>query len=446
MDAPADSAALNLDTTQSGNGARYLTRADIKTLMLAALGGALEFYDFIVYGFLTPEIGKLFFPPGASDWVRDLQAYALFAVAYFARPLGGVILAHFGDLSGRKRMFTLSILLMALPTLAMGLLPTYESIGILAPVLLLVLRILQGAAVGGEVAGAWVFVSEHVPSRNVGFACGTLTAGLTTGILLGSLAGTAMHTWLSPQDVLAYGWRILFIAGGVFGIIAMLLRQWLKETPVFAELQKRKALVSEIPLKAVLKTHRKSTAISMLLTWALTAGIIVIIVITPSLMQKVLHLDSNSVYVAGSLATFGLSIGCVVAGWLGDRIGAKPVIFVGLLLMGGCYYTLYTNVAASPALLLPLYGITGFTVGVVGCIPLVLVNLFRAQVRFSGVSFSYNLAYAIFGGLTPLLMPVFLKMNPQAPALYVVVVSFIGMAAVLLVPKPANGSAIPPPI
>ena len=167
MEAPVDT-ALDLSTTQSGNGARYLTPSDIKTLMLAALGGALEFYDFIVYGFLTPEIGKLFFPPGVSDWVRDLQAYGLFAVAYFARPLGGVILAHFGDLSGRKRMFTLSILLMAVPTLLMGCLPTYVNIGFAAPLLLLVLRILQGAAVGGEVSGAWVFVSEHVPSRHVG--------------------------------------------------------------------------------------------------------------------------------------------------------------------------------------------------------------------------------------------------------------------------------------
>ena len=435
MEAPVDT-VLDLSTTQSGNGARYLTPSDIKTLMLAALGGALEFYDFIVYGFLTPEIGKLFFPPGVSDWVRDLQAYGLFAVAYFARPLGGVILAHFGDLSGRKRMFTLSILLMAVPTLLMGCLPTYVNIGFAAPLLLLVLRILQGAAVGGEVSGAWVFVSEHVPSRHVGFACGTLTAGLTTGILLGSLAGTAMHSWLSPEDVLAYGWRVLFIAGGVFGIIAMLLRQWLKETPVFAEMQKRKALVAELPLVAVLKTHLKSTAISMLLTWTLTAGIVVVIVMTPNFFIKLMHVDASTVFAAGSVATFGLSIGCVTFGWLGDKFGAKPVIFVGMLLMGACYYVLYTGMPGSVATLMPLYGLTGFFVGVVGCIPLVLVNLFRAQVRFSGVSFSYNLAYAIFGGLTPVLLPLFMKTNAQMPAIYVAVVSLIGMVAVLLAPKP----------
>src|SRR6516225_261110 len=162
--------------------ARALTRSDYKTLGLAALGGALEFYDFIIFVFFAPAIGQLFFPATIPDWLRQFQTFGIFAAGYLARPLGGIVMAHFGDLFGRKRMFTLSILLMALPTLAMGLLPTYSSIGLLAPVLLLVLRILQGAAVGGEVPGAWVFVSEHVPRRRIGYACGTLTAGLTAGI------------------------------------------------------------------------------------------------------------------------------------------------------------------------------------------------------------------------------------------------------------------------
>ena len=139
-----------------------------------------------------------------------------------------------------------------------------------------------------------------------------------------------------------------------------------------------------------------------------------------------------------SSALFGCVIGGASAGWLGDKIGAKPVIFVGLLLMAGCNYTLYTGLQTSPAMLLPLYGLTGFTVGVVGCIPRVLVNLFPAQVRFSGVSFSYNLAYAIFGGLTPVMLSLLMKSNVQIPAQYVVVVSFIGMAAVLLAPKQAS--------
>ena len=216
---------------------RPLGRSDYKTLGLAALGGALEFYDFIIFVFFAPAIGQLFFPAAMPDWLRQVQTFGIFAAGYLARPLGGIIMAHFGDLFGRKRMFTLSVLLMSVPTLMMGLLPTYASIGVLAPVLLLLLRVMQGAAVGGEVPGAWVFVSEHVPQRHIGYACGTLTAGLTAGILLGSLIASAINRHFAPAEISAYAWRIPFLLGGVFGMFSVYLRRWLHETPVFAELQ-----------------------------------------------------------------------------------------------------------------------------------------------------------------------------------------------------------------
>lgn len=217
--------------------ARPLTRSDYKTLSLSALGGALEFYDFIIFVFFAAVVGKLFFPAEMPEWLRQLQTFGIFAAGYLARPLGGIVMAHFGDLLGRKRMFTLSIFLMAVPTLVMGLLPTYEQIGIWAPLLLLMMRVVQGAAIGGEVPGAWVFVSEHVPARHVGYACGTLTSGLTAGILLGSLMATLINTVFSAAEVLDWAWRLPFLVGGVFGLLAMYLRRWLHETPVFAEMQ-----------------------------------------------------------------------------------------------------------------------------------------------------------------------------------------------------------------
>ena len=221
---------------------RPLNRQDYKTLTLAALGGALEFYDFIIFVFFAAVVGELFFPADIPEWLRQVQTFGIFAAGYLARPLGGIIMAHFGDLVGRKKMFTLSILLMALPTLAIGLLPTYSSVGIVAPLLLLLMRILQGAAIGGEVPGAWVFVAEHVPEKRIGIACGTLTAGLTVGILLGSVVATLINTSLTPQGIHDGGWRIPFLLGGVFGLIAMYLRRWLQETPIFLEMQQRKAL------------------------------------------------------------------------------------------------------------------------------------------------------------------------------------------------------------
>src|SRR5437868_7368289 len=220
---PTGAGAVGAAPRQS---ARPLTGQDYKTLSLAALGGALEFYDFIIFVFFATVIGELFFPPSVPDWLRQLQTYGIFAAGYLARPLGGIIMAHFGDLLGRKKMFTLSILLMSVPTMLMGLLPTYATIGLLAPIALLLLRVMQGAAVGGEVPGAWVFVSEHVPARNVGYACGTLTAGLTAGILLGSFVATGMNTLFTPAELVDWGWRVPFLLGGVFGIGSMYLRRW----------------------------------------------------------------------------------------------------------------------------------------------------------------------------------------------------------------------------
>ncbi len=188
---------------------RRLTARDCKTLCLATLGGLLEFYDFIIFVFFANTIGELFFPPEIPDWLRQFQTFGVFAAGYLARPPGGVVMAHAGDLRGRKQMFTLSILLMALPTLGIGLLPTYAKLAIWAPVLLLLLRILQGVAVGGEVPGAWVFVSEHVNPSRVGLACGILTGGLTGGILLGSLVATTLSMVMTHGQLAAYGWRHL---------------------------------------------------------------------------------------------------------------------------------------------------------------------------------------------------------------------------------------------
>src|ERR1700754_29573 len=185
---------------------RPLMGSDHRTLVLAALGGALEFYDFVIYVFFAAVIGQLFFPTTIPDWLRLVQNFGIFAAGYLARPLGGVIMAHFGDLIGRKRMFMLSVLLMSLPTLLMGLLATYASIGVAAPVLLLLCRVLQGAAVGGEVPGACVFVSEHVPPRYIGDACGLLTGGLTFGILLGSLIASGVNHHYSHAEIAAYAW------------------------------------------------------------------------------------------------------------------------------------------------------------------------------------------------------------------------------------------------
>jgi MFS family permease len=404
-----------------------LRRADARTLLLAALGGALEFYDFVIFVFLAGTIGQLFFPPDMADWLRTLQTFGLFAAGYLARPLGGIVMAHFGDRSGRKRMFTLSVFLMAVPTLAIGLLPTYATLGMAAPLLLLLLRIVQGAAVGGEVPGAWVFVAEHVPARRVGFACGVLTAGLTVGILLGTVVASAVERIWSAQAVFDWAWRLPFLLGGVFGFIAVWLRRYLDETPVFEALRARQALERGLPLATVLRAHRGSVVASMLLTWMLTAALVVVILMLPALMPKLFAVSQAAALHAGSMATLGLIAGCVGFGLAADRFGLARMLGMGCIAMAAATYALFFGLAAGSTHVAALYALAGFCVGVTALVPVAMVRAFPPAVRFSGLSFAYNVAYAVFGGLTPLAVSLWLHAAPLAPAHYVALLCAVGV-------------------
>ncbi len=420
-------ATINQGTEYMESFMPALSRSDYRTLGLAALGGALEFYDFIIFVFFAVVIAQLFFPPDMPDWLRLMQTFGIFAAGYLARPLGGIVMAHFGDLLGRKRMFMLSIFLMSVPTLAIGLLPTYAVIGIWAPLLLLAMRLLQGAAIGGEVPGAWVFVSEHVPARHIGFACGTLTAGLTGGILLGSLVAAAIHKLYAPAELLAEGWRVPFILGGMFGLVAVWLRQWLQETPVFKEMQARQMLADEMPLKTVIRAHRPAVILTMLMTWLLSAAIVVMILMTPPLVQKLFAIPAAVALQANSIATLFLSLGCVVFGALADRYGAGRVMMAGCVMLVLTSLLFYQQMSVAPQNINALYALCGFFVGVIGVVPGVAVKAFPPVVRFSGLSFSYNVAYAVFGGLTPIAVSMLLPLDPLAPAYYVAALSGLGV-------------------
>lgn len=424
--------------------ARPLNRQDYKTLSLAALGGALEFYDFIIFVFFAAVVGALFFPADIPEWLRQVQTFGIFAAGYLARPLGGIIMAHFGDLVGRKKMFTLSILLMAVPTLAIGLLPTYASIGIAAPLLLLLMRLLQGAAIGGEVPGAWVFVAEHVPARRIGIACGTLTAGLTVGILLGSVVATVVNRVMTPEMLHDFGWRIPFLLGGAFGLVAMYLRRWLQETPIFLEMQQRKALAQELPVKAVVVKHKKAVAISMLLTWLLSACIVVVILMSPVWLQKQYGLAPALTLQANSVATIMLCIGCLLAGLAADRFGASRTFIVGSVVLACTSGLFYRFAGTHPEHLSLLYGLAGLGVGVVGAVPYVMVRAFPAEVRFTGISFSYNVSYAIFGGLTPIAVTLLMGVSPLAPAWYVLALALVGLALGIWLRQDLNPQDVPP--
>ncbi|MET0289750.1 MAG: MFS transporter [Pseudoxanthomonas sp.] len=407
-------------------------RNSAKVLLLSALGGALEFYDFVVFVFFTKILSQLFFPPEIPAWLAQLQVFAIFAAGYLVRPLGGVVMAHFGDRVGRKRMFSLSILLMALPTLGIGLLPTYAQIGVLAPLLLLALRMLQGLAIGGEMPGAWVFVAEHAPPAKVGFAVASLSAGVSVGTLMGSAMASLIAWMFTPAEVLSHGWRVPFLIGGVFGFISVWLRRWLDETPVFAQLRAQRQLAPELPFKQVLRDHRAGVVVSMLATWLLTAGIVVVILMTPILIQASFQVTAELAARGNLIAATCLVLGCLWTGILCDRIGRAPALLVAAACLLLAVYALYLDLAAGGAHFLLLYALAGFAAGVGGVVPAVMVAAFPASVRYTGLALSYNLAYAIAGAVTPPLIS-FLSSHAGAlaPAHYVGFVAVVNITMAL---------------
>ncbi|HEX9174278.1 MAG TPA: MFS transporter, partial [Telluria sp.] len=199
-------------------------REQFKALGIASLGGMLEYFEFIIFVFLTPQISAHFTSPDMPEWLRVMQTLGIFAAGFLIRPIGGILMAQLGDLVGRKRIFTLTLSLMAGPTLVIGLLPGYADIGIWAPLLLLLCRLLQGIALGGELPGAISFVSEQVSGKRVAFALGILASTVCLGSLGGSVVVSSLAKALGPAGMNDYGWRIPFLLGGVFGLLSVYLR------------------------------------------------------------------------------------------------------------------------------------------------------------------------------------------------------------------------------
>ena len=401
------------------SSAPTLSASDMRTLGLAALGGALEFYDFIIFIYFTKEISQLFFPADAPFWLRDIQTYAIFAAGYLARPLGGLIMGHFGDRLGRKRMFNFSIFLMTLPTLCIGLLPTYADWGVAAPLVLLMLRILQGMAVGGEVPGAWVFVAEHAPSGRAGFFTGVLTAGISAGILLGAGVSMSLRTHFSSEEMLTLGWRTAFILGGVFGFLSLYMRRWLQETPVFHQMLARKKQNTPPPLLEIFRSSKKPIAFCMGFT-LLHASMIVVILLTPGILGQHFHVPSTDALAGNIWATLGLTVGSIFFGVLVDAWGLRRTLIMGSLTFSGATLLFFQNLPAAPLPFTALYALAGFMAGIIGAVPALMVSTFEPRIRYSGVALSYNVAYAIVGGLTPVFVAAGIhEWSVQFPSYYV---------------------------
>ena len=387
-----------IDSKSSG-----LSRKQILNLALASLGSVLEWYEFIVFGFFTVVLARQFFPPEMPEAMRVMQTLVIFSIGSLLRPISGAIVGHLGDQFGRKKLFLVTVFGMAIATLLIGLLPTYAQIGVAAPVLLLMLRIVQGMAIAGEFAGAAVFVSEHVPTRRVGAAIGPMMAGTYSGYFLGSIVGALIVGNLDQATVDAWGWRVAFIAGGLFGLLAVYLRRSLDETPRFKEISTGAVRPARAPLASLARDYWRRVLIVAGAGSFSGSMVIIIFFYTPALLQSRYHVAASVASNAIPPALLLLAAMCVVWGRVSDRIGPGLVLSIGAIGLVGMttyFYLHIASIAQQPSLL--VFWFLGFTVwlGTVVAVPIIGTAIFPTRVRFSGFGLSYNIG-SVLANLTP---------------------------------------------
>lgn len=413
-----------------------LTQTHYKLLTLAGLGGALEFLDFTIYALFARYFSQNFFP--SSDKLSSLlSTFAVFALGYFARPLGGIVFGHFGDKYGRKNAFTASAFVMALSTLLMGCLPTYHSIGIAAPLLLVILRLFQGISVGGEVPGATVFISEHFPDHKKGLAVGLIFMGVTLGNVIGSGLGYLLTRQLSLESMFQWGWRIPFIAGFILGLVAYFLRKKALETPLFLTLIQAKSIY-RFPSLAVIKNAWPSLLISISLI-ALPAGTLFIFLYLPSYPPIQKYYPANDIYFINSISFLLLALLTGFFGILSDYWGRKKLILLGSSLSIVASYFLFTFLLKKDIseLLFFCLGMASLTAIVNGCYGCVIAELFPTKIRYSGMGISYNIGVALFGGMAIFIITALLKLTQSYLVLYYFfsICAFITLMGALFIKK-----------
>jgi len=411
-----------------------LTREQRRNLALASVGSLLEFYEFMVFGFFTVVIGKLFFPPDLPEAVRTFQAFALYSLGFLLRPISGAIIGHLGDRFGRKKLFMMTVLLMALPTFLIGVLPTYAQIGILAPVLLLILRIVQGIALAGEFAGASVFVAEHVGKSRLGAASGFMLGASYVGFFVGAGSGAFLSSVMTPTALEAWGWRIPFILGGGFGLISLYLRRQLDETPLFLEIQKMRDRANRVSLARLLKSNLEAALFDVGLGSYLGSMIIVLYFYMPSLLQTQYGMDRAVVFNANAAALLLLAAVCPVWGKLSDKIGYGWALGAGCLGLAIVLYLFFgdlDSISRNPSRLIWWWLSFSVFMSSAAVIPALCALVFPTEVRFAGFGFSYN-AGSVISALAPTIISwVVLSYGKANVVYYAVGLAILGIALAL---------------
>lgn len=391
---------MTQSTDQSQTAASEQPPNPLRTFFISGFGSAMEYYDFLVYGLAAALVfGPLFFPSD-DPLIGTLLALSAFGVGFFARPLGGLVIGHFGDRLGRRRMLILTLLVMGIATVGVGCLPTFDTVGPLAPILLVVLRLVQGFAAGGEWGGAALFGIESAPENRRGLWGSFTSMGVGVGGLLGVVVFTTV-SWVWADELLDWAWRVPFLLGGALVIVGLILRLRLQgEDTLFT--QDGAEEVAQLPIVAVLRSHRRPLVLGILL--AIGYNTIAYLGYTFFLTYaKSIGYESNEALTAQLTYSVAVSAFPLFFGRLSDKIGRRATIATGAVLMAGFMFAFFPLVhqMSMPLTILGFVIAGVLTVVMQGPLPAMMAEQFPAGVRYSGISASYQIGAAIGGGTAP---------------------------------------------
>ncbi|MFJ8825276.1 MFS transporter [Streptomyces sp. NPDC102467] len=414
-----------------------------RAVKAAMLGNAMEWFDFGIYSYMAVTLGKVFFPSG-NPTAQTLASFGAFAAAFLLRPIGGFVFGPLGDRIGRKKVLSLTMIMMAFGTFGIGLVPSYAAIGIWAPVLLLLFRVIQGFSTGGEYGGAATFIAEYAPDKKRGFFGSYLEFGTLAGYVGAAGLVTILTTVLDDGAMTSWGWRVPFLVAGPLGLIGLYMRLKLEDTPAYQELEREHSGTERPKFRfgPFFRDHWRALLLCMILVAAYDIADYGLLSYMPTYLTDELKYGSTAGLVA--LVIVMIVLMCLVhpLGSLSDRIGRKPVLLTGmagfvvltvpafLLLRTGGHVAIYAGL-----LLLGLCLLT-----FLATMSAVLPSLFPTEVRYSALAISFNVAGSLFGGTTPLVMQGLTSAtgNNLMPAFYIMLAAVVGAVAVLLIKETAQ--------
>ncbi len=409
-----------------------------RSLIAGFSGNILEWYDFTVYGFFATVIGSQFFPD--EDKVAQLiSAFGVFAAGYLMRPIGGIIFGHIGDRQGRKKALLISILLMAIPTTLIGFLPNYDSIGWYSALLLVILRLFQGLSVGGEFTGSISFLVEKAPAGRRGFFGSWSTFGAFGGMLIGSGFAALLTSVLSHDQLHDFGWRIPFFFGAVIGVVGLYLRKGMGEDE-YAKNAKQEQSSHRIPIVEFWSDYKLKALKIILLTWSFGVSVYLIFIFLPSFLHTFRQVKLDDALSAHTIALIVLMLFIPLFGVLTDKVGRKKVLFASLIGFVVFSYPLFALMFEDTftAILISMLVFSFIEAMFQAVIPALMTETFPSRVRYTGLSVSYNISLAVFGGTTPLICTWLIKVtggNVWMPVYYLIATCVIGIITAIFIPE-----------